>query len=75
MEKFWWINSNTVRGALLAALPVLKLILSSFGVHFGDEEANTLVDGFSGLAGAAGVILVIARRTKAQKELEARKAE
>ena len=68
MDK-WYLNSTTIRGALVATLPTLLLILRALGVSVESEEANTIIDALAGLAGAVSVVLVIVGRQKAQARL------
>lgn len=69
----WWLNSNTVRGALMAGVVVLKQALDlACLLKFGcplvtDAEINAVVDAVVGLVGAAGVVLVIVNRWKSTR--------
>ena len=67
----WWLNSTTVRGALLAGLAVLKQLLDAacllkFGcLVIQDAEMNTIVDSIVGLVSTIGLVMVITGRWKA----------
>lgn len=75
----WWLDSITVRGALLAALAVLKQVLDTacllkFGcLVIQDAEMNTIVDGIVGLVSTIGLVMVIAGRWKAALALRWKK--
>jgi len=69
----WWLDSNTVRGALLAGVPVLKQVLSlACLMKLGcplieDAEIATVVDAIVALVGAMGVVLAISTRWKSTR--------
>lgn len=60
----WWLDSTTVRGALVAGVPVIIMLLKAFGVSAGEEELGKVVDALTALVGAAGVVYAIIGRFK-----------
>ena len=71
MQTKWWLDSTTVRGALLASLSGVKQLLDlacllKYGcVAISNDEINVIVDAVAGLFSMAGVLLVIYGRIKA----------
>jgi hypothetical protein len=67
----WWLDSTTIRGAILAAFAVIKQILDlacflKWGcVAISDAEVNLIVNAALALVSAAGVVMVIVGRIKA----------
>lgn len=61
----WWLDSLTVRGGLLAALPTLKMLFALFGLEIQDGEMQAIVDGLAGLAGLAGTAIILIGRWRA----------
>lgn len=73
MNEKWWLNSQTVRGALLAILPTIALILKVAGVEVGDDELNTIVEAVVSVVGLFGVLMAIAGRFKAKGSISFQK--
>mgnify|MGYP001579189740 CR=1 FL=1 len=68
----WITKSLTMRGAVVAALPTILLILNALGVQIATEEAQQVVDGILAALGAVGVVAVVIGRVRAQKKIESR---
>jgi hypothetical protein len=71
METKFWLDSTTVRGALVTVFPAVILILKAFHVEIGEGEQNTLVDGLVALAGLIGTAYAIIGRFKANSRITA----
>lgn len=69
METKFWLDSTTVRGALVTILPALILILKAFHVDLGDGEKNAIVDGIVAVAGLVGTGYAIIGRFRASGRL------
>ncbi len=69
MTDKWWLDSQTVRGALLTILPTVALVLKISGVEVGGDELNTIVEAAASVAGMLGVLMAIAGRFKAKQPL------
>lgn len=69
MNEKWWLDSQTVRGALLTILPTVALVLKLAGVEVGSDELNTIVETAASVAGMLGVLMAIAGRFKANKPI------
>lgn len=76
MNSKWWLNSKTVRGALLTVIPTAVLLLKAFGVEIGGDEQTVIVDGISNvvdalaaLVGIYGAIRAIIGRFNASREI------
>jgi len=65
----WWLDSQTVQGALLTYLPPIVMILGVFGVKIGDAETQAIIQGVVGLVGAIGACLAIYGRFKADSKI------
>lgn len=65
MEKKWY-QSKAVWGGLIA---VLAAVGGAFGFDIGAEDQAGLVDAVLGFVGAAGGVLAIYGRVKAEKEI------
>jgi hypothetical protein len=66
----WYLNSNTIRGAIVTLVPVLALIAKAFGADVGSDEQSKIVDGGVALVGLAGTVYVLISRIRAQKNIE-----
>jgi uncharacterized membrane protein len=60
-----------MRGAVVAALPTVLLILKALGVDVANEEAMQIVDAVMAVLGAIGVVMVIVGRVRVEKRLGA----
>lgn len=69
MNDKWWLDSQTVRGSLLAVLPTITLVLKLAGVDVADGELNTIVETIVSVLGMVGVLMAIAGRFKAKQPL------
>lgn len=69
MNDKWWLDSQTVRGALLTVLPTITLFLKLAGIEVGNEELTTIVEALASVAGMLGVLMAIAGRFKADKPI------
>ena len=68
----WISKSLTMRGAVVAALPTVLLILNALGVSVAQNEAEQVVDGILAALGAVGVVAVVIGRVRAQKKIESK---
>lgn len=59
--------SLTVKGALVAVLPVALLVLKALGVEVAENEAGQIVDAVVALVGAVSMVMVIIGRTRIPK--------
>lgn len=73
MEQKWWLNSATVRGALVTLVPAIALVLQAFGVDLGSEEQEGLINGVVAIVGLAGTVYAIAGRAKASSVITFKK--
>jgi hypothetical protein len=55
----FWLDSTTVRGALVTVLPAIALILKAFDIDIGEGERENIVDGIAALAGLIGAALFV----------------
>lgn len=69
IEQKYWLDSKSVRGALVTVFPVLVLVLKSFGLEVGDGEQQAIIDGVSAVVGLAGTVFAIYGRVKANGSL------
>lgn len=69
MTTKWWLSSTTVKGALVAVLPTIVLILRGFGVDIAIGEQDQIVDGLVSIVGLFGTIYTIIGRFKATETL------
>jgi hypothetical protein len=69
METKFWLDSTTVRGALVTILPAFILILKAFHVELGDGERNAIVDGIVAVAGLIGTGYAIIGRFRANSRI------
>lgn len=69
METKFWLDSTTVRGALITIFPAVILILKAFHVEIGDGEQNAIVDGLVALAGLIGTAYAILGRFRANSRI------
>lgn len=60
----WWLDSTTIRGTLVACVPVIIMLLKVFGIDVGEGELGKVVDAVVALVGAAGVVYAIIGRFK-----------
>ncbi len=69
----FWLDSTTVRGALVTVLPAIALILKAFDVDLGEGDRENIIDGIAALAGLVGTVYAIVGRFRASKPLSASK--
>ena len=69
----FWLDSTTVRGALVTVLPAIALILKVFEIDIGEGERENLVDGIAAVAGLIGTVYAIVGRFRASRPLSASK--
>lgn len=65
----YWLDSTTIRGALVTVIPALVLIVKVFGVQIGSGEQQSLIDGVTAIVGLIGTIVAIIGRFRATKQL------
>lgn len=64
IEPKWWMDSTTVRGALLTIAPTIVAILHLFSIQILNDEITLIVEGLAGLAGLAGAVMAIVGRSR-----------
>jgi hypothetical protein len=69
----FWLDSTTVRGALVTVLPAIALILKVFDIDLGEGDRENIIDGIAALAGLIGTVYAIVGRFRASKPLSATK--
>ena len=69
MDSKYWLDSTTIRGALVTVIPVLTLVLKAFGIDFATGEQAHIVDGIVAIAGAIGTALAIYGRFNARQTI------
>jgi uncharacterized membrane protein len=65
----YWLDSTTIRGALVTVIPAVVLIVKMFGVQIGNGEQQNLIDGVTAIAGLIGTVVAIIGRFRATKQL------
>lgn len=68
-EAKFWLDSKSVRGALVTTLPVIILLLKALGIEVGDGEQQVLVEGVTAIVGLLGTVMAIYGRVKASVAL------
>jgi hypothetical protein len=69
----FWLDSTTVRGALVTVLPAIALILKVFDIDLGEGDRENIIDGIAAIAGLVGTVYAIVGRFRASKPLSASK--
>ncbi len=69
----FWLDSTTVRGALVTVLPAIALVLKAFDIDIGEGERENIVDGIAALAGLIGAVYAIIGRFRASKPISTSK--
>lgn len=69
----FWLDSTTVRGALVTVLPAIALILKVFDIDLGEGDRENIIDGIAAVAGLVGTVYAIVGRFRASKPLSASK--
>lgn len=65
----WYLNSTTIRSALLACVPTIAMILRLFGIETSETEWGTFVDGVVGISGLIGFLGIVYGRAKASYKI------
>lgn len=65
----WWLDSTTIRGALLAIIPTMVFFGKAVGVEIVPEELEQIIDAIIGVIGAISVVMVIIGRFNAKSDL------
>ena len=65
----YWLDSTTIRGALVTVIPAVVLIVKMFGVQIGNGEQQNLIDGVTAIAGLISTVVAIIGRFRATKQL------
>lgn len=65
MEQKWWLDSQTVKGALISIVPTVVIFLKLFNVEVQNSEVDTIVSGLAGILGIIGTVTTIIGRFKA----------
>lgn len=68
-ETKFWLQSNTVRGILIAALPTIYAIAKAMGLDLPDGALEQVVDGVAALLSVIGLVVAFVGRHKAEKPL------
>lgn len=63
----FWLDSTTVRGALVTTLPAAALFLKAFDVNLGEGEQRNILEGIVALVGLIGTAYAIIGRFRASK--------
>lgn len=69
----FWLDSTTVRGALVTVLPAIALILKVFDIDLGEGDRENIIDGIAALAGLIGTVYAVVGRFRASKPLSTTK--
>lgn len=73
METKHWLESLTIQGQLVSALPALYAIGKMFGLDLPDGTLESIVNGVSAIALVVGSIITVIGRFKADKPLSLNK--
>lgn len=65
----YWLDSTTIRGALVTAVPAAALIFKVFNVQIGSSEQQSIIDGITAVVGLVGTVVAIIGRFRATKTL------
>ena len=61
----WWLDSQTVRAALLTAVPTIVTLCALFNVHIENDQVELFVNGVAAVVGLVGIVkLMIDRFSK-----------
>lgn len=69
----FWLDSTTVRGALVTVLPAAALILKAFDIDLGEGDRENIIDGIAAITGLVGTVYAIVGRFRASKPISATK--
>ncbi len=64
MPKFW-LDSQTIRGGLMTAIPTVTFLFKMFGVEIENDFADAFLNAFMALTNALGLAWVFIGRAKA----------
>lgn len=65
----YWLDSTTIRGALVTVIPTVALILKVFKVQIASGEQQSLIDGITAVAGLVGTVVAIIGRFRATQSI------
>lgn len=65
----YWLDSTTIRGALVTVIPATALILKVFNVQIASGEQQSIIDGITAVVGLVGTVVAIIGRLRATKVL------
>jgi len=74
-ETKWWLDSETIKSALVTYIPAIFLVLGLFGVKVTDGEAGSFVSGIVGIVGMVASTKAIIGRFKVSKQIVLKKPE
>lgn len=69
MDTKFWLDSNTVRGILVAAIPTVYQLAKLAGLEIPDGTLESIVDGCAAVLQLAGLVLAFWGRHTADKPL------
>lgn len=69
MEQKHWLDSTTIRAALVTYVPMVVLLLNAFGVEIGDSEQSQIIEGIMAVVGLISLGYVIYGRIRAVASL------
>ena len=65
----YWLDSTTIRGALVTVIPAAALILKVFNVQIASGEQQSIIDGITAIAGLVGTVVAIIGRFRATQSI------
>lgn len=69
MEQKNWLESLTVQGQIISALPVVYMICKQFGLDFPEGTFESILSGISAVAVVVGMVMTFIGRWKAKTPL------
>lgn len=58
----WWLDSQTVRAALLTAVPTIVTLCALFNVHIENDQVELFVNGVAAVVGLVGIVKLLIDR-------------
>lgn len=68
VQAKWWLDSTTIRQALITYIPAIIIIANLFGVDIKESELTTIAAGIAGLVSLVATTLTIVNRFKVDKQ-------
>lgn len=69
MDTKYWLDSLTIQGQLVSALPALYAIGRMLGLDLPDGTLESIINGVSALGLVVGSVMTVIGRFKAEKPL------